>query len=322
MKSVNVEIGGKVLRAEVAESFDAKRIGLSLHSSLSEDEAMWFPYLVPRTATFHMSTVSFPIDIIFCQDGSDGTQRVGSIAANVSPGDPRHYTCVNVSGVLETVGGFCRKNGIRVGSAVSVSEAKESTIRVDSKIGDIPACPSRSLNRLFRTKFSQWNPTRRKKEKAEVGPTKKYPSLNDVDMQHGRPVSDMYDLNLESQTADPPMQPLDPQSVPNAVPSMEPPQVRVDMPESWDFDVEAMQGKLSIVGEIYESIAGLLHKIATDQYDFRDHRLEHIKAQTDLLSKAAKDLGEMAEQSMRIRMSHEDNGGEKTEKEPPVQNMV
>lgn len=320
MKSVTVEIGGKVLRAEVAESFDAKRIGLSLHSSLSEDEAMWFPYLVPRTATFYMSTVSFPIDIIFCQEAADGTQRVGSIASNVAPGDPRHYTCPDVSGVLETVGGFCRKNGIRVGSVVRVNEAKESTIRVDSKVGDIPSCPSRSPNRLFRTKFAQWNPTRKKRERArEVGPTKRSPSLNDIDMQHGQPVSDMYDLHMESQTGDPPMQPLDPQTVP----VVDPQQVRVDMTESWDFDVEAMQGKLSIVGEIYESIASLLHKIATDEFDFRDHRLEHIKAQTDLLSKTAKELGEMAEQSMRIRMSQESNGGgEKKEKEPPVPNMV
>jgi len=124
MREVILRLGKVQLRAHVADSDSEKRIGLSKHSSLERDQAMLFPYHVPASVTFHMSTVPFPIDMVFLRHAGSGYQ-VARIVHNVQPGDHDLYHCASVGGVLETAGGFCRTSRIGVGDRVTVHEAAE-----------------------------------------------------------------------------------------------------------------------------------------------------------------------------------------------------
>ena len=102
------------LTCHVADTDELQMTGLGKHASLDVDEGMLFTFPEPRKASFHMSTVSFPIDIIFV--GSDG--RVTKKVENIEPGTKGIWTMPHTSVVVEANGGFCANNEIEVGTEV------------------------------------------------------------------------------------------------------------------------------------------------------------------------------------------------------------
>ena len=108
-----VSLGGKDFVCEVAGTPTEKSVGLQHHSSLGDDEGMYFPFTPPQRVMFHMGTVGFPIDIVFCKKG-----RVVRIVANVQPGSRERWDA-RCDSVLELRGGWCAEHGVRVGSPVS-----------------------------------------------------------------------------------------------------------------------------------------------------------------------------------------------------------
>lgn len=109
-----LKLGHAILRCDLALTPDEQRIGLTRHASLADGDAMLFPFDPPRRAMFHMSTVSFPIDIVFV----DKAHRVARVVHNVQPGTQARWEHAPTSAVIEVPGGFCERYTIRVGNTV------------------------------------------------------------------------------------------------------------------------------------------------------------------------------------------------------------
>ena len=117
-----VSIGGKTIFAEVAASEEERAVGLSGRNSLPENRGMLFIFPEKRTPVFWMRDVSFPLDIIWIEDGI-----VVGLSGNILP-EPgvfvenlkRYASPGEVDMVLEVNGGFIDKNKISVGAEVVV----------------------------------------------------------------------------------------------------------------------------------------------------------------------------------------------------------
>lgn len=101
--------------AYVAKSDAQKQRGLEVFSSLKENEAMFFPFEKKQHVTFHMGSVSFPIDIVFLKKSSNNTYLVTKIIHNAQPDTDETWSENEVNGVLETNGNMCKESKIKVG---------------------------------------------------------------------------------------------------------------------------------------------------------------------------------------------------------------
>lgn len=130
-----------VVGCELAASLASQEIGLQKYNVMPEDRGMLFPYDPPRPVTFHMGSVSFPIDVLFISE--NGT--IQKIEANQEPGyDSRWRSIGKVAAVLEVNGGFCQARGIDPGMRVSIGNPKlaQETFdpaRTDSYLYQSPA---------------------------------------------------------------------------------------------------------------------------------------------------------------------------------------
>jgi uncharacterized membrane protein (UPF0127 family) len=116
---VNITVNGVNLQADVALSSDEQARGLSIKESLEPNEGMLFPYEAPRTLSFWMKAMKFPIDILWL----DADKKVVHIEENLQPCSPLlpclSYTPdVQAQYVLETVAGFSSANRITTGTPV------------------------------------------------------------------------------------------------------------------------------------------------------------------------------------------------------------
>lgn len=105
-----LQVGNVVLNCAVCEKSNEFYNGLQGFRCLSDDQGMFFPY-DGQTATFHMGTVSFPIDIVFTQRG-----RISKIIRNVQPGTLGQWSSRNCSGVLEVRGVWCADYNVDIGT--------------------------------------------------------------------------------------------------------------------------------------------------------------------------------------------------------------
>jgi len=122
--SVSISRDGEKLfscNCGVATTLKQKMIGLQSYDKLKEDEGLVFEYSEPEDVTYHMGTVSFPIDIIFI--GSDDT--IKKISRNIEPGSLGTFGCSGVKMVLEVCGGTSDKNDIKTGDAVKLVSDSE-----------------------------------------------------------------------------------------------------------------------------------------------------------------------------------------------------
>lgn len=109
-----ISFNGIDFRACVAETTLDKARGLEVFSSLNESTGMLFPFEKANHVSFHMGSVSFPIDIIFLMPTSLGL-KVAKIIHNAQPGSNDVWSCNDVSHVLEISGGSCKKYNIKLG---------------------------------------------------------------------------------------------------------------------------------------------------------------------------------------------------------------
>lgn len=133
--SSKFRIGGRVtLVCEIADSERTQTVGLQKYASMPEGYGMAFLFEQPKTATFHMGTVPFPIDIMFV--GPDS--RISRIVKYAEPGTREKWGMPRVSMVLEANAGFCDENGVEVGDEVkSMGKSAQETY---------PAHPRKDIN--------------------------------------------------------------------------------------------------------------------------------------------------------------------------------
>lgn len=118
-----IEVDSQRIRVEIARSESEQTMGLGNRFSLPEGEGMLFVYSRPGRRGFWMKRMHFPIDIIWFRGN-----RAVHIEKRVPPpvkGTPdkelkvygRH---VSADRVLEVPAGFCRRNGISIGSRLKI----------------------------------------------------------------------------------------------------------------------------------------------------------------------------------------------------------
>jgi len=107
---------------EVVVDDTDQQIGLQKYSSLSQDDGMLFPYDPPRKVTFHMGSVSFPIDVIFV--GPHG--RIAAIEEDCEPGVEQYWSHGRISAVIEVNGGWCAARSVVVGDLIRLANTRRA----------------------------------------------------------------------------------------------------------------------------------------------------------------------------------------------------
>jgi len=105
---------------DIAESFEKKTAGLQAYSNIRNSFGLLFPYKKATDVSYHMGTVSYPIDILFLDDKS----LVKKIEENIQPGSPGLFSCSDTKNVLEIKGGMSSLLDIKVGDAVFIDSAE------------------------------------------------------------------------------------------------------------------------------------------------------------------------------------------------------
>lgn len=109
---------------DVATSTHEKIAGLQIYDGLSNSAGLLFKYNRPEDVTYHMGTVSFPIDIIFI----NAENKIKKIYKDIKPGTLGTFSCAGVKNVLEICGGLSDRLGINVGNRIKVTDRKSSEI--------------------------------------------------------------------------------------------------------------------------------------------------------------------------------------------------
>lgn len=125
-KNISDNLYGAIIKSEnnefkfvcdVADTYEKKVMGLQNRDYLNKKQGMLFTYKNPTDVSFHMGTVSFPIDIIFI----DEENCVKKISSNIQPQTAGIFSCAQAKSVLEIPGGFCEANGIKEGDLIFTS---------------------------------------------------------------------------------------------------------------------------------------------------------------------------------------------------------
>jgi len=106
---------------DIAETLDEKIAGLQPYKDLKYGSGLIFPYEKPQDVTYHMGSVSFPIDIIFI----DSKNKIKKISSNILPGTLGVFGSSDISSVLEISGGASDLLGIAVGDKAEVLRVSE-----------------------------------------------------------------------------------------------------------------------------------------------------------------------------------------------------
>jgi uncharacterized protein len=103
---------------EIADTESRREVGLMYRKHLDDSAGLIFVFKDAAHRNFWMHNTAIPLDMIF----ADASGRVIGIVANAEPFSDKE---VGVDGgseyVLEVNGGFCAKNGIRVGDRLNFS---------------------------------------------------------------------------------------------------------------------------------------------------------------------------------------------------------
>ncbi len=115
-----VEINGKEIEVEIADTPESRYNGLSNRDGLRADYGMLFVFEDKRERTFVMREMNFPLDIIWI----DGNTIIG-ISENLPPEGKRYKNLYKspapVDYVLEVNASFADKNNIKIGDTVNFS---------------------------------------------------------------------------------------------------------------------------------------------------------------------------------------------------------
>lgn len=120
-----VIIGGVTVNVELARSIADRSKGLGGHTPLGERDGMLFIFESAALHAFWMKGMTFPLDIIWIQDG-----KVVHLEANLPPPKPADTDATlpvyspraPALYVLEVNAGFAGQHGISVGTPVVIKE--------------------------------------------------------------------------------------------------------------------------------------------------------------------------------------------------------
>lgn len=110
---------GKEIKAICFYTEQEHTIGLQSVSKLPQNMCAIFFKEQPETVSFHMGTVSYPIDIVFLLNN-----KVRKIVHNLMPNSKESYSCYSDC-IIEFNGGYCKKNKINLND---IAWTEESTI--------------------------------------------------------------------------------------------------------------------------------------------------------------------------------------------------
>jgi uncharacterized membrane protein (UPF0127 family) len=114
------------VKVEVADTPDARELGLMYRNHLDEDAGMLFVFPAPETSHFWMKNTVIPLDMLFADSGG----KVLGIVANAQP-----YSEAMVGGfagtlyVLEVNGGYAARHRIVAGDRLEFQGFSPHTAR-------------------------------------------------------------------------------------------------------------------------------------------------------------------------------------------------
>ncbi|MBN1169301.1 DUF192 domain-containing protein [Candidatus Woesebacteria bacterium] len=119
-------VGDNKIKAAIADDPEETRIGLSDTKELCEDCGMYFDLGYKDTIpTFWMKDMSFPIDIIWIDDGKivDITKNIPAPEPGMNDAElPRYRPSHVVDNVLEVNAGYSDQLGIQIGDTIILTE--------------------------------------------------------------------------------------------------------------------------------------------------------------------------------------------------------
>lgn len=122
-KYSNIEFNGNVIKAEIADTADKRKLGLGGRQSLAADTGMLFVFDKPDKYPFWMKGIAFPLDFIWIRGDA-----VFDILSNIQPPMPGQkddtlaiYSSKEpIDKVLEVNGGTVDRLGIKVGDTIKI----------------------------------------------------------------------------------------------------------------------------------------------------------------------------------------------------------
>ena len=123
LRQVDMKIGSKTLRLEVADTPDSRQTGLMRRDSMPGDHGMLFVFATEETLGFYMKNTRIPLDIIFV----DASGRVVSIHTM----KPYDLTTTRSAGpakyAIELNAGVAADTGVKPGDTLAIpADAKDT----------------------------------------------------------------------------------------------------------------------------------------------------------------------------------------------------
>jgi uncharacterized protein len=113
-------VGTASVTAELAQSDEARKTGLSGRASLPEGRGMLFVFPEEGNWGIWMKEMNFPIDIMW----ADSEGKIVAMQSNISPETypTSFYPNNDTRYVLEVPAGFAAKNSIKAGDSISLPQ--------------------------------------------------------------------------------------------------------------------------------------------------------------------------------------------------------
>jgi uncharacterized protein len=118
LKVVQLLVGEKAIKVEVAASFAERRIGLMNRNVLAEDEGMIFVYREKEIHSFWMQNCLIPLSVAYIRDDGIIAEIIEMAAAPNDPEPPSYTSSVEVRYCLEMNSEWFKKNKLAVGTQV------------------------------------------------------------------------------------------------------------------------------------------------------------------------------------------------------------
>ena len=120
---VEVEIGGTLVYAEVAESSSEKIRGLMYRTHLNETEGMLFVYDSERNLSFWMKNMEIPIDMIWLDSNLSIVHVEDSVPPCREDDCPTYTAPSKAMYILEVRANFTNRNDVQVGDRIKLNRS-------------------------------------------------------------------------------------------------------------------------------------------------------------------------------------------------------
>jgi uncharacterized protein len=116
---IKLNVGGKVMVTEVADTDETRQMGMMFRESMAENEAMVFVFPFPHQASFWMKNTFVPLDAAYID--------AQGVILEIHKLEPLNEASVRarsqqIQFVLETPQGWFARNGVKVGALVETEQ--------------------------------------------------------------------------------------------------------------------------------------------------------------------------------------------------------